>query len=232
VRKMRGLKRAARGAGWLLGGAAAICGAYAIAAWISAMLPLSGARHAESDVARFPIYLCADAIHTDFAIPMTATGTGGLDSVGAALPQGLPADTFVRLGWGDYDFFRKITTLDEFDPGVATGALLGLHRTAVRVMPISARDVETTCTAISLSAAGEAALLTHIADTLAPATPPLLPGRYGELYLPAHGRYSPFNTCNQWTANALGKAGLAHAAFAPFTFGVTWPLAAATKASL
>jgi hypothetical protein len=46
----------------------------------------------------------------------------------------------------------------------------------------------------------------------------------GELLLAAKGRYSPFNTCNQWTAHALGKAGLPRASFAPFAWSVTQPL--------
>jgi hypothetical protein len=48
--------------------------------------------------------------------------------------------------------------------------------------------------------------------------------RPGEGFYAANGRYSPWRTCNVWASEALADAGLPVARWAPFSFGVMWPL--------
>ncbi|KGM30622.1 DUF2459 domain-containing protein, partial [Inquilinus limosus] len=45
-----------------------------------------------------------------------------------------------------------------------------------------------------------------------------------EAFYAAHGTYRPWRTCNVWTADALRAAGAPTALWAPFSFGVMWPL--------
>jgi Protein of unknown function (DUF2459) len=82
---------------------------------------------------------------------------------------------------------------------------------------------------LTLDHAGKQALVQYIAQSR-------LDGEIGlqisafEAYYPAKGHYGAFHTCNQWIANGLAAAGLPHAWFSPFGFGVTWPLKADQKA--
>ncbi len=200
---------------------------YVGAAVWSAKLP-EGARLQASTASLPPLALCHDAIHSDFAFTLDEA-RARLPEIAAHLPPNLAADKRVLIGWGDYEFFTKITTLEELDAGVASRALLGLNPAALRVQVTYGTWVTDACVPLTIDTEGRAALAKFIAASLIVDAAPLPPGRYGELYLPATGRYSPLQTCNQWTARAMREAGLARARFAPFSFGVVWPLAATQK---
>jgi hypothetical protein len=108
---------------------------------------------------------------------------------------------------------------------LALGALAGLNDTALRVMAVNPPGNDPDCRALRPDRAGRQALIDHIRASLAEEAQgrPAAQIRREDYYI-AKGRYSPLNTCNQWVADGLGAAGLPHAHFAPFGFGVTWPL--------
>jgi uncharacterized protein (TIGR02117 family) len=55
---------------------------------------------------------------------------------------------------------------------------------------------------------------------------PIQHAGYGDdLFLEAHGRYSPILTCNEWASRVLAKAGVRTAYWSPFPNGVTPPAA-------
>lgn len=220
-----------RGARWALIGLAGfllVCLIYLSAAWISASLPSKGRMQADAGTAG-SIYLCEAPFHTDFAVPLNDPQANWRAELAGLLPWGLPEDTYLLFGWGDYRFFTEVFQLADLSAGVAVSALAGLNETAVRTLPVSGKDVRESCRQVALDSEGRAALFAHITETLerddAGAVQSMPTDVYGEILLKAHGRYSPFNTCNQWTAEGLGKAGLPRAAFAPFTFSIMRPLA-------
>ena len=221
------LWRGARVAGFVLAGAVLVCLIYLAAAWISASLPSKGRVQASANDPA-SVYLCEAAFHTDFALPLNDPQANWRAELSSLLPWGLPDDTYMLFGWGDYRFFTEVFTLGDLGPGVAITALSGMNETAVRTLPVSGQDVRDSCRPVSIDADGRAALIAHITETFergeAGAAQPMPTDVYGEILLKAHGRYSPFNTCNQWTAEGLGKAGLPRAAFAPFTFSIMKPL--------
>lgn len=200
---------------------------YAGAAWISGLFPLTG-KAAAIPPARPPAYLCEAAFHTDIALPLDGEILNWRKEFRGLLPDYLPRDTFLLFGWGDSVFFTEVLHPEDLTAGRALSALAGMNQVAMRIVPVYGSDVRAVCKPLPGGQETKRVLIDEILRSLR--TDP--EGNYvqmdtdvfGELLLAAHGRYSPFTTCNQWTANALGKAGLPRALFAPFAWSVTRPL--------
>lgn len=203
------------------------CFWYAGAAWLSGMLPLKG-KSASVPPARPAVYLCEAAFHTDIALPLDGEVINWRRELRGHLPDYLPRDTFLLFGWGDSVFFTEVLHPDDLTAQRALSALAGMNPVAMRIVPVYGSDVRSVCDPLPGGQDTKAVLISEIIRSLRKDAE----GNYieietpvfGELLLAAHGRYSPFTTCNQWTANALGKAGLPRALFAPFTWNVTRPL--------
>jgi uncharacterized protein (TIGR02117 family) len=216
-----------RAAGLVLLAAGLIAFWYFGAAWISGSFPLAG-KAALKPPARPAAYLCKAAFHTDIALPLDGEVINWRKEFRGLLPDYLPRDTYVLFGWGDSVFFTKVLYPEDLTPGRALSALAGMNPVAMRIVPVYGSDVREVCDPLPGGQDAKGVLIDEILASLRrdetgayvqiPTTVP------GELLLSAKGRYSPFNTCNQWTANALGKAGLPRAAFAPLAWSVTAPL--------
>ncbi|MFN7179078.1 DUF2459 domain-containing protein [Hyphomonas sp.] len=200
---------------------------YAGAAWLSGMFPLKG-KSASVPPARPAVYLCEAAFHTDIALPLDGEIINWRKEFRGHLPDYLPRDTFLLFGWGDSIFFTEVLHPDALTPKRALSALAGMNPVAMRIVPVYGSDVRSVCDPLPGGQETKAVLISEIIRSLRKDREgnyiELETPVFGELLLSAHGRYSPFTTCNQWTANALGKAGLPRAVFAPFTWNVTRPL--------
>nr|WP_290919817.1 DUF2459 domain-containing protein [Hyphomonas sp. 34-62-18] len=209
-----------------------LCFWYLGAAWLSGKLPLSG--RAQLAEAGTPVtYLCEAPFHTDIALPLYDPLFNWSEELKDELPAWLPPDTYVLFGWGDSVFFTRVLQPEDMTPGRVLSALAGLNDTAVRIVPVDGASVDEFCEPIAVDQEGRAALIAHIRETFErdgkdelQIIPTPVPG---EILVHAKGRYSMFNTCNQWTAAALGKAGLPRSWFAPFAWNVTSPLQAAQE---
>ncbi len=215
---------------WLafaVAGLAVFCGLYMAAAWGAAAFPARGKAMSEPPASP-AAYLCEAPFHTDIALPLTGGGTEWREALAGYLPDWLGHDTYILFGWGDTTFFTDVLTPEDLTPGRAAAALLGLNEVSMRIVPVYGHDVDKVCRKLPGGEATRSALAAEILATLARD----MDGRFikietpveGELLLAAKGRYGPFNTCNQWTARTLGRAGLTHAVFAPFAWSVTKPL--------
>ena len=214
-------------AGLLAAAFAIACLWYAGAAWVSGLLPLGG-KSASVPPARPAAFLCEAAFHTDIALPLDGEVINWRKELRGYLPEYLPRDTFLLFGWGDSVFFTEVLHPEDLTAGRALSALAGMNPVAMRIVPVYGSDVHAVCEPLPGGQDAKATLIHEIlrslrrnaeGDFVEIETPV-----FGELLLSAHGRYSPFTTCNQWTANALGKAGLPRAVFAPFAWNVTQPL--------
>lgn len=202
---------------------------FTLAALAFALLPVAGrAQQAEGEP---PLYLCASLAHTDIVMP---SRDGLVDWAGlfpAVVPADLPAGAYLAFGWGDLVFFRETPNWGDAKVSTALAALAGLHETALRVIAVNPPRGNADCQPLVVDRQGRQALIAHIRASLAPdgtgAAQLRASGTGLEAYYLAKGRYGPFNTCNQWAAEALAAAGLPHARFAPFSFSITWPLAGA-----
>lgn len=221
------LKQFLTGAGLTLTALVVVGYWYLAAAWLSAALPVGGNENAAA-AGEPETFICEAPFHTDIALPLADPLANWRADLAGPLPAWLPHDTYLLFGWGDSVFFTRVLEPEDMTLSRALGALAGLNKAAMRIVPVDGNSVREHCNVIPVDAPGRAALIAHIEDTLRSdpdgslkimETPVA-----GEILVRARGRYSMFNTCNQWTAAALGKAGLPRAAFAPFSFGVTRPL--------
>ena len=200
---------------------------YLGAAWLAGKLPLKG-KLADVPPARPAAYLCEAAFHTDIALPLDGEVINWRKEFRGYLPDYLPRDTYLLFGWGDSVFFTKVLLPEDLTPGRALSALAGMNPVAMRIVPVYGSDVRSVCRPLPGGQEAKTVMIDQIKKSLRTN----MDGNYqsipttvrGELLLAAKGRYSPFNTCNQWTAHALGKAGLPRASFAPFAWSVTQPL--------
>ncbi|CAD5110569.1 DUF2459 domain-containing protein [Zestomonas carbonaria] len=128
------------------------------------------------------------------------------------LGEDFPREGFIELGWGDEGFYQA----EQPGVGQALRALFWpggsvLHLARVPVEPASYFPAGQVAT-VSVDEDGYQRLLDFLADGFAraPGSEPraLGPGLYGHSHFyPATGRYSLFNTCNTWVAQALAASG-------------------------
>ncbi|MFN7164412.1 MAG: DUF2459 domain-containing protein [Hyphomonas sp.] len=200
---------------------------YLGAAWLSGALPLPG-KTAHLPPAKPAAFLCEAAFHTDIALPLDGEVINWRKEFRGLIPDYLPRDTYLLFGWGDSVFFTKVLYPEDLTASRALTALAGMNPVAMRIVPVYGSDVRDVCKPLPGGQDSKAVLIGEILNSLKKdadgAYRPIETSVPGELLLNARGRYSPFNTCNQWTATALGKAGLPRAAFAPFAWSVTRPL--------
>ncbi len=221
------LRKAAIWAGITVAVLITIVFVYGAAALISVQFPSKGPALAKGP-ADPPVFICEAPFHTDIALPLDDPDGSWRETFAGHLPDWLPGDIYLLFGWGDSVFFTRVMEPADLTPGRAITALLGLNRVAVRVVPVYGEDVRETCLPLGGGTEARAQLGAEIRKSFA-LTPDGALKRLstpveGELLIAAKGRYSPFNTCNQWTARVLGRAGFPRAAFAPFAFSVLDPL--------
>ncbi|QEN89272.1 DUF2459 domain-containing protein [Labrys sp. KNU-23] len=191
-----------------------------------ALLPAAG--RAQQAGGEPTLYLCASLAHTDIVMPSRDVLIDWTQLFPAVTPPDLPAEAYLAFGWGDLVFFQDTPTWADTRVSTALAALAGRHDTALRVVAVNPPVANPDCLPLSIDQEGRQALIAHIRASLQPdaaGRAQQRPGGTGlEAFYLAKGRYGPFNTCNQWAAEALAAAGLPHAHFAPFSFSVTWPL--------
>jgi uncharacterized protein (TIGR02117 family) len=211
-----------RGLKWL----ALVIVAFILAAVLFALFPVSGTQQQAGNEP--PVYVCATFVHTDIAVPLNDPDIDWRALLGTAIPQNAAPDSYLLFGWGDRVFFTQVPDWGSVKPSIALSALLGLNDTAVRLTFATADEVKKSCLPNGIDRSNRQKLTKYIEASFERSVSgeimPTGDGTPEELYFHALGRYSPFNTCNEWTADGLILAGVSQAWFAPFHFGVTWPL--------
>jgi uncharacterized protein (TIGR02117 family) len=201
---------------------------YGLAALACALLPVSG--RPQALVARDPVlFVCASLAHTDIVIPLS-DDIGDWRSAFFSVAGDIPDDAYIAVGWGDLGFYRETPRWRDLKAGTALRALAGVGPATLHVLAVNARGPASGCVRIIVDRAGRQALARFIlasAENDSSGFPLLIEQpRPGEAFYAAKGRWSPWRTCNAWAAEALAEAGLPTAIWAPFSFGVTWPLPA------
>lgn len=199
---------------------------YGLAALACALAPFGGRLQAV-DGDGLPVFVCASLAHTDIFLPLR-TDAGDLRSAFFAVVGEVADDAYIGVGWGDLGFYRETPRWADLRFGTAFRAFAGLGPATLRVRADAAPASGGDCVRIVVDRAGRQALARFImasAENDASGFPRLIDApRAGEAFYAAKGRYSPWRTCNVWTSQALAAAGMPAAAWAPFSFGVTWPL--------
>lgn len=202
---------------------------YVAVATVLALLPIGGRAQAVA-ASDPPAYVCATLTHTDIVLP----ARDGLVDWTAVFPDAVPVafvpNLHVAFGWGDLTFYRETPSWADLRFRTAMAALFGGGPSALHVAYVLDPAGVPGCTRLALDRAGREALIETIRGTAAldPSgrgvlVAPAGTGTY-EAFYAAYGTYRPWRTCNVWTAEALRAAGAPTALWAPFSFGVMWPL--------
>jgi uncharacterized protein (TIGR02117 family) len=169
------------------------------------------------------IFVVSNGYHASLVLPLRAGGTDW----GSQFPRDdfadPPADaTHVMFGWGDRDFYMNTRRLADLEFGLMVRAALGLGGTVMHVVLVGAPRPGADVRAISVTPAGYARLVRYIEGGFArdgEGRLRLHPGRgYGphDAFYQGTGRYSLFNTCNEWVGRGLRAAAIPVGVWTPF----------------
>ncbi|WP_448580042.1 DUF2459 domain-containing protein [Thermaurantiacus sp.] len=201
-----------KGLGWLLRAVGGLAVLLMAALLLGALVPENrGWREAEEGVV---IHFDHSPVHSWLILPVAAAGHDWRSRV-PALP-GNPSR--LAFSWGERDFFLATPRWADLDPAIALRALLGGNGSLVHLVPVRPGPAGAP---IRLSHSEYLRLVRHLEAQIAQGD--ALPG-YGkeDLFLPAHGRYAPWRTCNQWTRDALAVAGVRVGRWTPLPQGLAW----------
>jgi uncharacterized protein (TIGR02117 family) len=179
------------------------------------------------------IFLYSNGVHSALALPVHAAG---IDWTRVFAPQQLRAGAlapqwdYLLIGWGERRFYLETPTWGDLKARTALLALSGLNRGALHVQYLPAPAPGPVTLPLTLSPAAYARLAAFVHASV-----PLdqrgaarwIAGyhyTYNDAFYEAHGRFSLFNTCNQWTRNALAAAGVRVPLWAPFATALFWQL--------
>jgi uncharacterized protein (TIGR02117 family) len=208
---------------WFVWAALGLCGlfvAYGLAGWIGSSIPRNAGWHEPAD--GVTIMVETNGVHTALVLPLVTPErdwrTIFPDSEIAA-PS--PQYTHVAIGWGEKQIFLFTPTWWDLRPwtvariaGIGGDAVLHV---AHYIRPAPADDIRP----LRLTHGQYARLVTAIDRSLPKGPRVRYPG-YGaqDVFYDAPGRYSVTTTCNQWTSDMLGAAGVKTGAWTPFAGGV------------
>ena len=226
---MRALRLLLAAVAALVAGLAGLAVLYAGIAVTLALVPLGG-RVQHVIPGDPPAYVCATLTHTDIVLPARDDLVDWTAVFPDAAPIAFVPDLHVAFGWGDLTFYRETPSWADLRFRTAMAALFGGGPSALHVAYVQNPAGAPGCARLALDREGRAALIDAVRGTamLDPAgrgtlAAPPGTGTY-EAFYAAHGSYRPWRTCNVWTAEALRAAGVPTALWAPFSFGVMWPL--------
>ena len=202
------------------GGLLAAVAIYLLAALVLGVIPVGGSRE---DSGSIEVFVRSNGIHADLVVPMVA---GGIDwrtrlPVAALHPiAGVTKD--LAFGWGDRGFYLTTPTWSDLRVATAFRALTGLDRTVLRVEAVPIPVPDPAMREVRLSPARYRALAAFITAAIRVGDdggPIVIPGAHydaHDIFLDANGHYSIFETCNEWTRQALAGAGVRVPVWSPF----------------
>jgi len=171
------------------------------------------------------IYVVSNGVHADLLLPVSALDIDwrrrlpSFDDEDVA-NGGFP---YLAFGWGDRAFYLTTPTWSDLKLSTALLALSGLDSTVMHVQAASPPPTGPRARRLSLTAPQYRQLVDYIDRSFAhdpDGAPMPIPGAHyfgrHDAFYEARGHYSAFNTCNEWTRQALYEAGQPTALWAPF----------------
>lgn len=176
------------------------------------------------------IYACDNGVHADLVMPIWVGDVNWTTFVPDVFPgRRFRPDYYLSFGWGSRDFYINTPRWSDVRVGTAVKALLW-DDTVVHVEYRARPTDEEGCGAWLVDDDGYNRIAAYVrgAFRLADGMPHPLPvaAGYGpnDVFYAANGRYTVFNTCNQWTGQALRTVGAPVASWTPFSFLVLWKM--------
>lgn len=193
-------------------------------------LSIATPRQAFPPGAGIRVFACDNGVHTDLVLPVWTADVRWTELLSSAFPDGqFRPDYYLSFGWGSRDFYINTPHWSDLRLGTALKALLW-DETVVHV-EYRARPTEAErCGTWLVDAGHYAQIVAHVRASLQrpkeeAALRPVAAG-YGpnDVFYAGEGRYTPIETCNQWTGRALKAGGAPVAPWTPFSFLVLWNL--------
>lgn len=187
---------------------------YLFAALLAAMIPLPG--DWSDEAAPYTIHVASNGVHLNFVLPLR----DDVADWAAFLPDAALGDSsHVHLGWGSAAFYTQVQEWGDLRPAIALRALF-YDRGVIRIegargTPDPAHPRVRT---LHLPETRYRALIADLQGQFR-ARRAVQPGFY-----PAHGRYTPFFTCNEWLRRRLRHIGVRTPLWSPFDRPVLWML--------
>ncbi len=214
------------GVGALLAGlaTAAAVGAYLLAAVLMSRVAVDGEPPPRDGV---EIFVCTNGVHTDLVLPAATKAMNWTTELRRSdFPGADPWTTHFSFGWGDRAFYLETRRWEDLSLSTALSALVGGGPTVMHVYALYTPAGSPDCGALLLREGQYRALVEYVRGSFrrdaGGAVMPLRGSGYGptDLFYEAVGRYSPFDTCNEWTAKGLRAAGVTVGAWTPLEGGV------------
>ena len=198
---------------------------YIAAALVGGLVPANLAWR-ETDIG-VTIYIETNGVHTGLLLPATAAGVDWRGFIRADhLADPRYAGRYLWIGWGDRRFFLETPGWADVKPGTLLSAAFGSGGTLMHVDHVATPRPGDAVRPLRLTPAQYRRLASLIRASFASgpsggAIP--LPG-YGpaDMFYEARGRYSLFNTCNNWTGSVLRRTGIRVGRWTPLSFTVMW----------
>lgn len=223
IQRREAIKRVLRGIGRTIAIIGLLLLVYPLAGIGGALIPANGDwREPESGVT---LYVHDNGIHTGLVLPRVNAVADWSDLV---RPEHLADPRYysdwLLFGWGDRTFYLETPTWADLRLSTAVAALFGSDASLVHVDHIAAPQIAddlrpltvTREQYVQIAAAIRAQFALDADGNSQPA------GAYGpnDVFYEAHGRYTAFRTCNEWTGAILRDAGIRIGVWTPFNTGV------------
>ena len=216
------MRRTLRILGWILLVPIGLAATYLTAAAAGGFLPHSVVPDPAPQ--EIEIFVHSNGVHADLLLPVSALDVDWRKHLSFDDPDvadgGFP---YLAFGWGDKAFYLTTPSWSDLKLSTALLALSGLDSTVMHVQaalapppgPRSGRMLLTADQYRHLVAFIEQSFQHDAAGAPMPIAGAHYYGRHDAFY-EAQGHYSAFNTCNEWTRQALASAGQPTALWAPF----------------
>lgn len=196
---------------------------YLIAALIGALIPASlNTIEDEGSKLERPIYLIANLLHTDIAIPLNSLS---LEEFSFLRESGFPLDNpnleYLVFGWGSEAFYTSTKEYSDIEIETAWKAVTG-DKSVMHVAP--AGDIsDSGLIALNMPDENLAKLVSFISASFAKqnSKPVHLTDKtfgFGDVFYKANGNFNILNPCNQWVSEALRKAGFGTGIWTPTAY--------------
>jgi uncharacterized protein (TIGR02117 family) len=179
------------------------------------------------------IYACDNGVHTDLVLPVSAEGIDWRQLPYSDRQAAWMNLSHVSFGWGSRDFYINTPTWADVRPMTALKALLW-DETVLHVEYRPEPRPGETCGSWVVGRDDYQRIASFVRASLRGwplQRPALVAAGYGprDSFLAAEGQYTPFDTCNQWTGQALRAGGAPVAGWTPFSFLVLWNMPMISK---
>lgn len=198
---------------------------YLFGALLGGIIPSGTAVISEHETRDKTIYLTANALHADIAIPVD---DDVIKKFGFLKPAGFPLDNpnlkYLIIGWGSRKFYTSTAEYSDMELSTIWQAATG-DASVMHVAPGSDISKSEGVVPVEISKAGLERIISFILQSFQKQNDEniLLPDAtfgYGDLFYEAKGRFHIFNPCNVWVSKALSEAGVSTGVWTPTTYSL------------